>query len=97
VPHDLRGNLAMPRRRQIEMNFRLKCWPLAGSADQVNDLGLDGPNISLISINRIYMTPNGKDGRRFSVTPSVIDLVKAGYVGCHCETTAAFETLYMRS
>jgi hypothetical protein len=23
----------------------------------------------------------------------LVDLVKAGYIGCHCETTTAFETL----
>jgi hypothetical protein len=62
--HDVGGNFAMPRRRRIEMNFRLKCRPLAGSADQINDLGLDGLNISLIPINRVHMIPNVKDGRR---------------------------------
>jgi hypothetical protein len=71
VADDLGCNLAMPQRRRIEMNFRLKCWPLARSADQVNDLGLDGLNISLIPINRVHMTPNVKGCRRISVAPSL--------------------------
>jgi hypothetical protein len=33
MAHDVGSNLAMSRRGRIEMNFRLKCWPLAGSAN----------------------------------------------------------------
>src|SRR5882672_3482397 len=47
MTHDVGRHLTMAQRRRIKVDFRLEGGPLAGCTDQVNDLGLDGLNISL--------------------------------------------------
>src|SRR6266480_2213928 len=71
MAHDVGSNLAMPRRRRMEMNFRLKCWPLAGSANEVADLGLDGLDVAFIPSHSVAVAPNVEHGRGMPMPPGI--------------------------